>query len=140
MDGQPLQSVPSVINCGREAVLRSQPVVERDHRALPQQAELAAQHIVGIEPADGKAAAMEIQQSRQSLRAVRRVKPCRHEMAVAGGNMQGLNLVDRRRRQVQQGSTRLVEGPRLVHTHRVHGRTTRTVDVVDQSPNFGRQR
>ena len=67
MVGNPLQCIPAVFMGGGEFELRRQPVVQRHHRAARQVGQSAAQAVVGGYVANGKAAAVQVQQHRQGV-------------------------------------------------------------------------
>jgi hypothetical protein len=68
--GAPSGRGEAVVDRGREAVLGAHAVVDRDDRAARAVGELAAEHVVGVEVADGPAAAVEVHQHRRRRRVV----------------------------------------------------------------------
>ena len=64
---QPLQRIPGIVGRNGKLVFGCQPVINRHHGAARQVAELAAQHIVRGQAANGEATAMKKQQNRQGL-------------------------------------------------------------------------
>ena len=87
--GHPFRCGNGVLGCGGEFVLRCQAIVDGDDDQLTLMCELAARHVVGVEIADHKAAAVEKDEAgRQASRLaqpLRRVDACR-DRAVRGGD------------------------------------------------------
>lgn len=125
---------------GRKAVFGRQPVVQRDHRAMALAAELAAEHVVRGQAADGEAAAVQVQQHGQRRVALRRVKPCRTGMAIAHRHLQWLHPVHfGRGLQVKNGTADVIELAGLRRRQGLHGWTAGAVDALDQQPGRGAQ-
>ena len=91
--GQPLQGVPRVVGRGRELMLRGQPVVQRQHRAARQQAQLAAQNVMRGDAAHHKTTTMKVQQcgQRPLSRLAGRIQPRGQGVAVARGQREVFN-------------------------------------------------
>ena len=135
----PDQVLPGVLGRGREFVRRRQTVIQRDHSRAGQPAQLAAQHIVGIDAAQGEAAAMKVQQHRQPGLGGRRVKPRRQRRAVAGRDRELLHPGQGRARQLQHLGAHGVGCARLTRWQAVHGRVGGTGDAFEHALHRGRQ-
>ena len=138
VDGQPLQRVPRIVRGGGEFVFGREPVVQRHHGAAHQVAELAAQHIMRGDAANGETAAVQIQQHRQLV--VRRcVKPRRQGVAVTRRNGEVFHPAQDGFGDFQHARPRFVGGASLCGRQGVKRRTLSAGHAADDVAHGGRQ-
>ena len=137
--GQPGQCVPGVVRCGRKAVLRRQPVVERQHGAAGQTRQLAAQRVVRGAAADGEAPAVQVQQHRQAGRGVGRHQAGAEQCAIARRNGELLGPRQLGARHLQDAGAQLVRGARLLRRECVQGRAPGARHALEHAAHLRRQ-
>ena len=118
----PAQRREAVVDGGRKAVLRRQPVVHRDDDATGAQRQLPARHVVGVEVADRPAAAVVVDQHRQRfirLRAHRAHEPDRNR-SMRPVSAQFAHFAHARRFGPRELRALTVSEPRLPRAQRVH--------------------
>jgi hypothetical protein len=131
--GQPLQRIPGIVAGGGELPFRRQAVVQRHHGAARLVGQAAAQLVVRVDAAHGKAAAVQIQQHRRRpalalaytlcLRLrLGRIQARGQQGAVAGGNLQLLHPRQRDLGDFQHAGTGLIGRAGLLGRELVHMR------------------
>ncbi len=86
---RPARRGDGVVHRRGKAVLGTEAIVDRDHRAHREVGELAARHVVRLEVADGPAAAVEEHQRRQHLAVLRS-----HGTVVPHADAAGVEILD----------------------------------------------
>ena len=105
---------PGVVHRGRERVLGRAPVVQRHHCAAAAARKLATQTVVGFQPADDEAAAVQVQQRRHGLVRVG-VQARGPRRAVGRGQGEVFDAIQRHPRQVQHLGAHGVRTARVGH-------------------------